>query len=129
MVTTSDSTDPTRSTRSTGSRPVGQEPRTRTPLARAWISVALIPVFFVLSFVVQTVIYALTGYDPSTGTAPLWADLAAALPGLAILLLPCLAGVAHGWRAARAGVRAGLVPAVLAALLGVGAVILTVANI
>lgn len=122
MVTTSDSTS------STNHAPVGR-PRTRTPLSRAWLSIVLVPVFFALSFVAQTVIYALTGYDPSTGTVPLWANLAAGLPGLAILLVPCVAGVVYGWRAARAGVRAGLVPAVLAVLLGVGAVVLTVANI
>ncbi|WP_345205123.1 hypothetical protein [Fodinibacter luteus] len=85
--------------------------------------------FFVVSFVAQTVIYALTGYDPSSGTVPLWANLAAGLPGLAIVLVPCVAGVVYGWRAVRAGVRAGLVPAVLAALLGVGAVVLTAANL
>ena len=122
MVTTSHSTS------STNHAPVGR-PRTRTPLSKAWLSIVLVPVFFALSFVAQTVIYALTGYDPSTGTVPLWANLAAGLPGLAILLVPCVAGVVYGWRATRAGVRAGLVPAVLAALLGVGAVALTVANI
>jgi uncharacterized membrane protein YidH (DUF202 family) len=123
MVTTSDSTSSTHHT------PAGPEPRNRTPLAWAWTSVALIPVFFVLSFVAQTLIYAAAGYDPSTGAVPLWANLAAGLPGLAIVLAPCIAGVVYGWRAARAGVRAGLVPAVLSALLGVGAVVLTVANL
>ncbi|GAA4405526.1 hypothetical protein GCM10023168_19310 [Fodinibacter luteus] len=123
MVTTSDSTS------STHPAPVSPQPRKRTPLARAWTSVASIPLFFVVSFVAQTVIYALTGYDPSSGTVPLWANLAAGLPGLAIVLVPCVAGVVYGWRAVRAGVRAGLVPAVLAALLGVGAVVLTAANL
>jgi hypothetical protein len=123
MVTASDSAIPAHHA------PVSPEPRNRTPLARAWISVALIPVFFILSFLAQTVIYALAGHDPGSGTVPLWADLAAGLPGLAIVLTPCLAGVVHGWRAARAGVRAGLVPAVVAALLGVGAVVLTVVNV
>ena len=109
---------------------VGQDSRARTPLARAWTSIALIPVFFYLSFAVQTGIYVLTGHDPSTGDVPpLWANLAAGLPGLAILLVPCIAGVVHGRRAAGAGVRAGLVPAVLAALLAIGAVVLTVANL
>ena len=120
----------TNSTSSTNHAPEGQGPWTRTALGRAWASVALIPVFFFLSFAVQTVIYALTGHDPSTGDVPpLWANLAAGLPGLAILLVPCVAGVVYGWRAARAGVRAGLVPAVLSALLGVGAVVLTVVNL
>ena len=120
----------TGSTRSTDNAPTGEGLRSATPLGRAWISIALVPVFFFLSFLVQTGIYALTGHDPSTGDVPpLWADLAAGLPGLAILLVPCVAGVVCGWRAVRSGVRAGLVPAVLAALLGVGAVVLTVANL
>ena len=103
----------------------GQGPQTQTPLVRAWISLALIPVFFFVSFAVAQGIYALTGYDPSAGaTPPLWADLAAGLPALAILLVPCVAGVVYGLRAARSGVRAGLVPAVLATLLGVGAALL-----
>ncbi len=104
-----------------------QGPRTRSPLARAWISIALVPAFFVVAFAAAQVIYAQTGYDPSAGAnPPLWADLAAGLPALAILLVPCVAGVFYGVRAIRAGVRAGLVPAVLAALLGVGAGLLVV---
>lgn len=117
------------STSSSNHAPVGPGPRTQTPLVRAWVSVALVPVFFFLSFAAQEGIYALTGYDPSTGTAPLWANLAAGLPGLAIVLIPCIAGVVYGGRAVRTGVRAGLVPAVLAALLGVAAVVLTVVNL
>jgi hypothetical protein len=105
---------------------VTQGTRTQTPLARAWISLAFIPVFFFVSFAAAQGIYALTGYDPSTGvTPPLWADLVAGLPALAILLIPCVAGVVYGLRAARAGVRAGLVPAVLGVLLGIGAALLT----
>ena len=123
MVDTTDASSPTNHT------PVERGQPTRTPLAKAWISIALVPVFFVLSFVAQTAIYALTGHDPSAGTAPLWANLAAGLPGLAIVLVPCVAGVIHGRRATRSGVRAGLVPQVLAALLGLGAVVLTVANL
>lgn len=124
MATTQGSTNPTESA------PTGQGPRRATPLRRAWTSVALVPVFFFASFAVTSVIYALTGHDPSTGDVPpLWADLAAGLPGLAILLVPCVAGVVYGLRAVRAGVRAGLVPAALAALAGVGAVVLTVANL
>jgi hypothetical protein len=103
-----------------------QGPRSQTPLTRAWISLALIPVFFFVSFAAAQGIYALTGYDPSTGvTPPLWADLVAGLPALAILLIPCGASVVYGLRAARAGVRAGIVPAVLGVLLGIGAALLT----
>lgn len=114
---------------SSSDAPTGQGPRTQTPLTRAWISVALVPVFFFVAFAASQGIYALTGYDPSAGaTPPLWADLVAGLPGLAIMLVPCVAGVVYGRRAARAGVRAGLVPAAIAALLGFGAVLLVVLN-
>jgi hypothetical protein len=123
MVSTSRPSDPT-------SHPsAGLGPRPQPPLVRSWISLALVPVFFAISFVAQEGIYALTGYDPSTGDAPLWADLVAGLPGLAILLIPCVSAVVYGRRATREGVRTGLVPEVLGVLLGVGAVVLTVVNL
>lgn len=123
MVNTTDRAD------SSSHASIGQGPRSQTPLARAWISIALVPVFFFASFAASQGIYTLTGYDPSAGaTPPLWADLAAGLPGLAILLIPCIGGVVYGRRAARAGVHAGLVPAAIAALLGVGAVVMVVLN-
>ena len=119
----------TASTSSNGHASVGQATRTQTPLAGAWISIALVPVFFFVSFGAQEGIYALTGYDSSGGTSPLWVNLATGLPGLAILLIPCIVAVVYGRRARRTGVRAGLVPEVFAALLGVGAVVLTLVNL
>jgi hypothetical protein len=117
--------NPTPATSSSRDSSVHPVPRTDNPLARAWISIALVPAFFLAAFAAAQGIYALTGHDPSAGaTPPLWADLAAGLPSLVILLVPCIAGVVYGRRASRAGVRAGLVPAVIAALLGVGAVLL-----
>jgi len=121
MVNPSDPTTPSSST------PAGEGPGSSTPLTRAWISVALIPVFFFVAFAAAQGIYALTGYDPSAGaTPPLWADLAAGLPALLILLLPCAAAVTFGLRASREGARSGLVPAVIAALVAVGGVLLVV---
>lgn len=109
------------------SRSTGEGPRSSTPLARAWVSVALVPVFFLVAFAAAQGIYALTGYDPSAGaTPPLWADVAAGLPALLILLLPCAAAVAYGLRAYREGARSGLVPVVLAALVAAGGVLLVV---
>lgn len=123
MVNTTDTTG------SSSDASIGQGSRTQTPLARAWISIALVPVFYIAAFLAAGGIYVLTGYDPSAGAVPPpWAHLAAAVPSLAILLIPCIAGVVYGRRAARAGVRAGLVPAAIAALLGVGAVLLVVLN-
>lgn len=104
--------------------------QTGTPLARAWISIVLVPVFFFLSFATQSGIYALTGHDPSAGvTPPLWANLAAGLPGLAIALIPCVAAVVLGRRATAAGVRSGSVPAVIGTLLGAGLVVLLALNL
>ncbi len=105
----------------------GEGPRDRTPLARAWISIALVPVFFFIAFAAAQGIYALTGYDPSAGaTPPLWADVVAGVPALLILCLPCAGAVVYGLRASREGARAGLVPAVLGALVAVGGVLLVV---
>lgn len=116
--------------RTTSTDTSGSGSRAATPLARAWTSVILVPAFFFVSFAAAEGIYALAGDDPSTGAAPpLWAELAAAFLYLAILLLPCVAGVAYGRRAVRSGVRAGWIPTVLAALLGVGAITQTVVTL
>lgn len=121
MVDTSGPTTPS----STPS--AGPGPRDRTPLTRAWISVALVPVFFFVAFAAAQGIYALTGYDPSAGaTPPLWADLVAGIPALLILFLPCAGAVVYGLRARREGARAGLVPVVLGVLVAVGGVLLVV---
>ena len=112
-----------------GTAPVGPEHRTRTSLSRAWVSIALVPAFFALSFVVQTGIYAWTGYNPSAGDVPLSASLAAAVPGLAILLVPCVAALVHGVRASRGGDRTGAIPAAFGALLAIGATVLTLLNL
>lgn len=121
MVNTSGPTTPSSTPAADGG------PRDRTPLTRAWISVALVPVFFFVAFAAAQGIYALTGYDPSAGaTPPLWADLAAGLPALLILFLPCAGAVVYGRRASREGARAGLVPALLGALVAVAGVLLVV---
>lgn len=107
--------------------PFEPAPPGRSPLYRAWISIALVPVFFLGAFAVAYGIYAVTGHDPSTGaTPPRWVDVAAGLGALAVLLVPCVAGVLFGRQAARAGAPAGRVPEVLAALLALGSVALVV---
>ena len=103
---------------------------TTTPLIWSWACVVLVPLFFFFSFIAAQGIYVLVGHDPSTGDVPpLWANLAAGIPGLAIVLLPSVAGVVFGRRSMRAGHRAGLVPLVLAVLLGLGATVLVVVNL
>ncbi|GAA2747207.1 hypothetical protein GCM10009868_35740 [Terrabacter aerolatus] len=103
----------------------GEAPREPRPLTRAWISVALVPVFFLVAFAAAQGIYALTGYDPSAGaTPPLWADLVAGVPALLILFLPCAGAVVYGRRAVREGARSGFVPMVLGAIVAVGGIVL-----
>jgi hypothetical protein len=121
------------SPRGIGSSGYASAPRgfgTTTPLIWSWACVVLVPVFFFLSFIAAQGIYVLVGHDPSTGDVPpLWANLAAGVPGLAIALLPCVAGALLARRALRAGHRAGLVPLVLAVLLGVGMTVLVLVNL
>lgn len=110
-------------------RAAGGGARTPSVLTQAWLWVALVPVFFLVAFAAQYAIYAMTGDEPGLGTAPLWVDLTAAVVGLVILLVPCVAGMVYGRRARRAGVRAGIVPEVVAGLLGVAAIVLVAFNV
>lgn len=103
---------------------------TTTPLIWSWVFVVLVPLFFFFSFIAAQGLYVLVGHDPSTGDVPpLWANLVAGVPGLAIVLAPCVAGVVFGRRAIRAGHRAGIAPLVLAVLLGLGMTVLVIVNL
>lgn len=89
-----------------------------TNLRRSWIAVALIPVSFVLAFVVGEGLYALLGSEPDDATEPLWVALVAGVPAIALFLVPCAAAVWFGNRARAEGHRAGLLPLVVGAVLG-----------
>lgn len=102
--------------------------RTADSRRRAWIAVALIPVVFILAFMLAQGLYSLMGYLPEN-TVPLWVDLVASGVTLAVCLLPCGAAVLYGRRAASAEDRRGLVPALLGSLAGLGVIILTVGTI
>ncbi len=103
---------------------------TTTPLIWSWVCLVLVPLFFFFSFIAAQGLYVLVGHDPSTGDVPpLWANLVAGIPALAIALTPCVAGVVFGRRAIRAGHRAAFVPLVLAVLLGLGMTLLVVLNL
>lgn len=90
----------------------------RTNLSRAWVAVALIPVGFVLAFAVGQGLYAVLGYKPEDATEPLWVALVAGVPAIVLFLVPCGAAVWYGNRARAEGHRAGLLPLVLGAVLG-----------
>jgi hypothetical protein len=95
---------------------------------RAWIAVALIPVVFILGFMLAQGLYSLMGYLPEN-TVPLWVDLVASGVTVAVCLVPCGAAVLYGRRASSVGDRRGIVPLLVGALAGLGVVILTVGTI
>lgn len=110
-------------------RPSGTPASSGDPLGRAWIAVALIPVFFFLAFALGYVLYDLLGYKPENDDAPFWADLVATLPVIAISLAPCTAAVIYGRRSNGLGDRRGLVPLVIGALAGLALAILSTASL
>lgn len=93
---------------------------------RAWTSVALVPLFFVLAFPVGQGIYALLGYQPENADAPVWVVLVASVLIVSVVLVPCAAAVYAGRRAVKAGDRGGLLPAAVGALAGVAVIGLAV---
>jgi hypothetical protein len=93
-------------------------------LARAWISIALVPVFFFLAFAVGEGLIAALGYPDGDG--PIWTTLVSAIAATVVVLLPCLAAAWFGTRAHRARDRRGLVPAALGAVIGLGWLVLTI---
>ncbi len=111
----------------------GERPTETSPagvwLGRAWIAVALIPVFFMLAFGVAQVLYSLMGYLPENAGIPLWVDLVATIPAIAVFLVPCSATVLYGGRANNVGDRRGLVPLCIGALTGLGFLILSIVTI
>jgi hypothetical protein len=80
-------------------------------LRMAWVSVALVPVAFVLAMLVGEGLISLIGYEPSTETVPVWAALVAGGPALLILVAPGVAAVFYGRRGYRAGRQAARWPA------------------
>jgi hypothetical protein len=95
-----------------------------TNLTRAWISLASIPVAFVLAFAVGEGLYALLGYAPEDATEPLWVALVAGLPAIALFLVPCAAAVWFGTRARAEGHRVALIPVVTGVVLGLWMVVI-----
>lgn len=95
----------------------------------SWVSFAVLPLFLVLAMVVGEVLYALLGYQPENADAPLWAELVASLPALAVMLVPSVAAGYYGLRAFRVGDRRAVVPAVLAGLVGLWFTVPTVVGL
>lgn len=104
-------------------------PRDGRSVTRAWVSLAVVPLFFILAMAVGYGIYALLGYQPENADAPFWANVAAGVPALLLLVAPCAAAMFYGWRANRVGDRRALVPLVIAGLIAVWFTVLTVVGL
>jgi fatty acid desaturase len=102
-------------------------PRAPKAVARAWIAIALIPVFFFIAMAVGEGLMSLLGY-PSGGAAPAWVTVVTDVAATVTVLLPCLAAVFFGRRAYKAGDRRGVLPAVLGTGAGLGWLILTIVS-
>jgi hypothetical protein len=98
-------------------------------LRRAWIAIALVPVFFMLAFGVGQGLYSLLGYLPESAGIPLWVDLVATVPTVAVFLVPCVAAVLYGKRVNHVGDRRGLVPLGIGGLIGIWMVVMNVVTI
>ncbi|HEX9034824.1 MAG TPA: hypothetical protein VF834_23510 [Streptosporangiaceae bacterium] len=96
-------------------------------LTRAWIAVALIPVFLFVAFAVGEGLTSLLGY-PVGGSNPAWVIILTNLATLIAALLPCLAAVFYASRARKNGIRRAIVPLAIGSIVGLGWLILTVAT-
>jgi hypothetical protein len=102
-------------------------PHTRSSwLTWAWLGVALIPVFFMIAFAVGEGAYAVLGYAPENGDAPIWVDVVTSIVVLLVFAVPCAAAVFYGRRCLRADDRRGMPPLVIASLAWAGALVLTI---
>ena len=107
-------------------RPLRDPRPARDLLRRAWVSVALIPLFFLLALAAGEGLYSLLGYDPGSGDAPLGVDLLCGVVALLLSVAPCVAAVLYGRRAHRAGERWATLPLVIGAAAGLFLLVLTV---
>ena len=119
-----------RTTESPTEHPAAKPPgRPRAPgaVARAWVAIVLIPVFFFIAIAVGEGLASLLGY-PSGGAAPVWVTVVTDVAATVTVLVPCLAAVFFGGRAYKAGDRRGVLPAVLGTGAGLGWLILAIVS-
>lgn len=108
--------------------PVQDGSQSSDSLVRAWVSVALIPVFLFASVIVTLLLYGGFGYKPENADAPLWVDLVIGVVAIAVFLVPCVAAAVYGRRANRDGRRWGLIPLGIGVVAGLAVTILTVVS-
>jgi hypothetical protein len=88
-------------------------PRSRA-LKRAWWSLALMPVAFVVATLLGNELLILQGIDPDAQLdVPIGQALLAGVPATLVLILPALAAFVFGRAVMRAGDMRGQVPAVI----------------
>ncbi|GAB3407349.1 hypothetical protein [Flindersiella endophytica] len=105
--------------------PLPATPKGLQSLWRAWVSLALLPVGFVLATLLGDWLLSLQGYQ-SEDTIPLTAALWAAGPALLVLIAPAVGAVMYGLRARARGRSAGLVVAVIGCAVALGTIALNV---
>lgn len=93
---------------------------------RAWWSLALFPVTFVLAFVIGEGLFSMLADGESDPAV--WKVLLSGLPAVAVLVLPGVLAVHQGRQARRLGRRDGLVPAMVGGGLALGVVGLNVVS-
>ena len=108
--------------------PTKQDARSASSVARAWISVALIPVFPFASVVLTLFLYEWFGYKPENDDAPLWVELVTTIAAIAVFLVPCVTAVLFGSQAHRVGDRKGLLPMGIGAVAGLSLTVLSVVS-
>lgn len=105
--------------------PPPDRPRAPGTVTRAWVAIALIPVFFFIAMAVGEGLTSLLGY-PAGGATPTWVTVVTDVAATVTVLLPCLAAVFFGRRAYKTGDRRGLLPAVLGVGASLGWLVLTI---
>ncbi|KQZ88435.1 hypothetical protein ASD62_03000 [Phycicoccus sp. Root563] len=85
---------------------------------RAWWSLTLYPLTFLLAFGLGEGILALLTDDPEH--AAFWQGALAAVPALVVFVTPGILAITHGRTAVRLGRRAGRIPAIVGGVIGGG---------
>lgn len=90
--------------------PVAPAAEAASDVRRAWYSMLLAPVAFLLAFFIGEGLVSLLGYelDPRP---PLWAILTAGIPAMLVMVVPPVVSARFARRAAALGRRDGWIPA------------------
>jgi hypothetical protein len=105
--------------------PTGHE----TPwVTRAWIGVALVPVFFFIAFAVGEGLYSMLGYEAGSVNAPGWTIAGIAALTFAVVVIPCVIAIHYGRRAMKAGDLRGRTPMIIGWVVAAGWLVMSVVS-